>query len=124
MDPESINSVFALFDYYGDILYELLIAGSWTRCYQSDAYEAFAGGLMNRGKRAFILGEQRKKGQILRDQRQYWGTGNIRKQILREQRNKPIYFRGTREQETPTLRGLRISLRQYITTTVKAYNIT
>ena len=121
MDPESINSVFTLFDYYGDILYELLIAGSWTRCYQSDAYEAFAGGLMNRGKRAFILGEQRKKGQILRGSKTTLGNREHKKTNFE---GMPIYFRGTREQETPTLRGLRISLRQYIITTVKAYNFT
>ena len=39
----------------------------------------------NRGSRAFISGEQGNKGQILRgtgEQRQYWGTGNIRKQIF------------------------------------------
>ena len=37
------------------------------------------------GKRVFISGDQRNKGQILRgtgEQRQYWGTGNIRKQIF------------------------------------------
>ena len=34
-------------------------------------------------------------------QRQYWGTGNIRKQNLREQRNKPIHFRGTRKHVPP-----------------------
>ena len=36
-------------------------------------------------------------GQILREkgeQRQYWGTGNIRKLRLGEQWNKPNYFRG------------------------------
>ena len=34
---------------------------------------------------AFISGEQGNKGQILRgtgEQRQYWGTGNLRKQIF------------------------------------------
>ena len=39
----------------------------------------------NRGNRAFISGEQGNKGQIFRgtgEQRQYWGTGNIRKQIF------------------------------------------
>ena len=39
----------------------------------------------NRGKGVFISGEQGNKGQILREtgeQRQYWGTGNIRKQIF------------------------------------------
>ena len=37
------------------------------------------------------------------EQRQYWGTGNIRKQIFNFWRtgNKPIYFKGTREQATP-----------------------
>ena len=47
--------------------------------------EALLGVLGNRGTRAFISGEQGNKGQILRgtgEQRQYWGTGNIRKQIF------------------------------------------
>ena len=47
--------------------------------------EALSGDLGNRGKRVFISGEQGNKGQILRGtgkQRQYWGTGNIRKQIF------------------------------------------
>ena len=37
------------------------------------------------GNRAFISEEQRNKGQILRgtgEQRQFWGTGNIRKQVF------------------------------------------
>ena len=37
------------------------------------------------GEKAFISGEQGNKGQILRgtgEQRQYWGTGNKRKQIF------------------------------------------
>ena len=41
--------------------------------------------LGNRGTSQFISGEQENKGQILRgtgEQRQYWGTGNIRKQIF------------------------------------------
>ena len=48
-------------------------------------YEALPGVLGNRGTRAFISGEQGNKGQILKgtgEQRQYWGTGNIRKQIF------------------------------------------
>ena len=48
-------------------------------------HEALPGVLGNRGKRVFISGEQGNKGQILRgtgEQRQYWGTGNIRKQIF------------------------------------------
>ena len=47
--------------------------------------EALPGVWGNRGKRGFISGEQGNKGQILRgtgEQRQYWGTGNIRKQIF------------------------------------------
>ena len=47
--------------------------------------EALPGVLGNRGNRAFISGEQGNKGHILREsgeQRQYWGTGNIRKQIF------------------------------------------
>ena len=101
MDHESINSVFALLDCFGAKLYELLIAGLKDPCYQPDAYESFAEVLVNRGKGEFISGEQRKKRQLLRGTRQNWGTGNIRKQILREQRNNPIYFRGAREQLPP-----------------------
>ena len=47
--------------------------------------EALPGVWGNRGKRAFISGEQGNKAQILRgtgEQRQYWGTGNIRKQVF------------------------------------------
>ena len=47
--------------------------------------EALPGVLGNRGKRVIISGEQGNKGQILRgtgEQRQYWGTGNIRKQFF------------------------------------------
>ena len=47
--------------------------------------EALLGVLGNRGIRAFISGEQGNKGQILRgtgEQRQYWGTGSIRKPIF------------------------------------------
>ena len=50
-----------------------------------ETYEALPGVLGNRGNRAFISGEQGNKGQILRgtgEQRQYRGTGNIRKQIF------------------------------------------
>ena len=42
-------------------------------------------GLGEQGKRVFISGEHGNKGHILRgsgEQRQYWGTGNIRKQIF------------------------------------------
>ena len=47
--------------------------------------QALPGVLGNRGTRALIFGEQGNKGQILRgtgEQRQYFGTGNIRKQIF------------------------------------------
>ena len=47
--------------------------------------EALRGVLGKRGKRAFISGEQGNKGKLLRgtgEQRQYWGTGMIRKQIF------------------------------------------
>ena len=49
--------------------------------YINPTKEALPWVLGNRGNRAFISGEQGKKGQILRgtgEQRQYWGTGNIR----------------------------------------------
>ena len=52
--------------------------------------EALPGAMGNRGKGYLFQGN---KGQILRiteEQRQYWGTGNIRKQIFD--------FRGTGEQ--------------------------
>ena len=61
-------------------------------------------GLGEQGKMVFISEEYGNKCQILRgtgEQRQYWGTGNIRKQIFGEQGNNPIYFRGTREQVPP-----------------------
>ena len=68
--------------------------------------EALPGVLGNRGNRAFISGEQENKGQILRgagEQRQYWGTGNIRKQIFdlwgtEEQAN---LFQGNKGTGTP-----------------------
>ena len=47
--------------------------------------EALPGVLGNRGKMVFISGEKGNKCHILRgtgEQRQYWGTGNIRKQIF------------------------------------------
>ena len=43
MNPESINLVFALFDSFGAILSELLIAGHMGPVYQPDAYEVVAG---------------------------------------------------------------------------------
>ena len=72
--------------------------------------EAFPGVWGNMGKRVFISGEQGNKCQILRriwEQRQYWGTGNIRKQILDfwgtgEQAN---LFQGNKGTGTPSPLG-------------------
>ena len=50
LDPEFINSVFTLFDCVGASLYELLMAVLIDLVYQSGAYEAFAGVLVNKGK--------------------------------------------------------------------------
>ena len=53
MAPESINLIFCsicLFDCFGVILYEFLIAGLMNPVFQSDAYEVLQGVLMNRGK--------------------------------------------------------------------------
>ena len=52
---------------------------------------------------AFISGEQGNKDQILRgtgEQEQYWGTGNIRKQIFDfwGTGERPVYFMGRREE--------------------------
>ena len=88
MVSESKKSVFALLDCFGAVLYELLIAGLMNQVYQSDAYEAFAGVLVNRGKRALISGEQRKKCQILRETTTIIG--------IREHKNTK--FEGTEEQ--------------------------
>ena len=65
--------------------------------------EALPGFFWKRGKRVFISGEQGNKGQILRgtgEQRQYWGTGNIRNQIFDfvGTGEQAKLFQGTREQ--------------------------
>ena len=75
--------------------------------------EALPGVWGNRGTMAFISGEQGNKSQILRgtgEQRQYWGTGNIRKQIFDflgtgEQAN---LFQGNKGTGTPRWEGLNI----------------
>ena len=64
MDPESINSVFALFVCFGAILYELLIAGLIYLVYQSGAYEAYAGVLVNKGKWHLFQGNRGRKGKF------------------------------------------------------------
>ena len=59
MDPESLNSVFALFECLGAILYKMLIAGPMdlVRC-----IPGICRGFVEQGKMAFNSGEQRKKG--------------------------------------------------------------
>ena len=74
---------FALFDCLGAILYELLIAGLFGLVYQSGAW-----GFGEQRKTAFISGEQRTKGHILR------GT----KTILGNREYKKTKFEGTEEQ--------------------------
>ena len=61
MDPEFINSVFALFE---AILYELLIAGLMDLGYQTDAYEAFTRVLVNRGKGHLFQGNKGRKAKF------------------------------------------------------------
>ena len=79
-----------------DMLWVLKITVSMIRFFWAPtSNEALPGVLGNRGKRVFISGEQGNKGKILRgkgEQKQYWGTGNIRKQIFDfgEQGKKPI----------------------------------
>ena len=61
-------------------------------------------GLGNRGKRVFISGEQWPKFEGNRGTNTIMGNREHRKtnfSIFGEQGNKPIYFRGTREQVTP-----------------------
>ena len=77
--------------------------------------EALPGVLGNRGTRAFISGEQGNKGQILRgtgEQRQYLGTGNIRKQIFDfwGTGGQANLFQGNKGTGTPPLEGLTLSL--------------
>ena len=68
-------------------------------------------GFWGTGEKGYSFqGNRGNKGQILRgtgEQRQCLGTGNIRKQIFDygEQGNKPIYFRGTRDQVPDHLGG-------------------
>ena len=88
IDPESINSVFVLFDCFGVILYELLIAVRIDLVYQSGADEAFAGVLVNKGKWHLFQGNRGRKAKILR------GTETI----LGNRENKKIKFEGTEEQ--------------------------
>ena len=54
---------------------------------------------MNKGNGMYFRGTEVERLNFMGEQSQYWGTGNIRKQNLREQRNKPII---SEEQETCT----------------------
>ena len=54
-------------------------------------------GLVRKGKWHLFQGNRGRKAKFWGEQRQYWETGKLSKQNLREQRNKPIYFRGTRK---------------------------
>ena len=123
MDHEAITLVFALFDCFGAILYELLIDGLMDPGYQAGAYESFAVVLVNLGKGHFRGTEDER--QNFEWKKTKLGTGNIKNtNNFREQRNKQIYFRETRKQVPHPLRGFRTSLRRHNTTKVMAYNIT
>ena len=65
-----------------------MIAGLIDLVYQSGAYEAFAGVLVNKGKWHLFQGEQRKNGQTL--------TGT--ETILGNREYKKTKFEGTEEQ--------------------------
>ena len=80
--------MFALFDCFGAILYELLITGLIDLFYQSGAYKAFAGVLVNKGKWHLFQGNRGRKGQILS------GTETI----LGNRIYKKTKFEGTEEQ--------------------------
>ena len=105
MDCESIKSGFFLCDCFGAALYELLIAGLMDQVYQSDAYEAFAGVLVNRGKRALITGEQRKKCQILRGTKTIFGIREHKNTKFEEIEEQANLFQRNNGIGTP-LRGL------------------
>ena len=102
MEPESINLVFALFDCFGAILYKLLIAGLMDQVYQSDAYEALPGVLVNRGKGHLFQGN-RGKMPIFRKTNTIFGMREHKKTIFRfwgtmEQSN---LFQSNKETGTP-----------------------
>ena len=64
MDRESINSVFALFDCFEAILYELLITRLIDLVYQSDAYGT--PWILVKGETCIYLRGTEEKCQILR----------------------------------------------------------
>ena len=51
-----------------------MIAGLMDPVYQSHAYEALQGVLVIIGKRTFNSGEQRKKGQVIRETKKLFGN--------------------------------------------------
>ena len=73
MDPVSINSVVALFDCFGAILYELLIAGLMDPVYQSDPYETLPGVLVN-GRKGHLFQGNRENFEGNKDNIQEQGT--------------------------------------------------
>ena len=82
-------------------------------------------GFVEQGKMAFISGEQRKKGQILRVTETILGNREYKKTKFKGTEEQANLFQRNKETCTPRpLRGLRISLRRQNTTKVIAYNIT
>ena len=96
-------------------LYALLFLGK----------EAEIGGRVGeQGKMAFISGEQRKKGQILRATETKLGNREYKKTKFEGTEEQANLFQRNKETCIPHLRGLRISLRRQNTTEVMTYNIT
>ena len=56
-----MNSIFTVFDCFGAILYELLIAGLIDLVYQSGAYEAFARVLVNKENGIYFRGTKEER---------------------------------------------------------------
>ena len=101
IDPESINSVFALFDCFRAILYWIIDCWAHWPGLSVRCIWGICMGFGEQGKWHLFQGNRGRKAKFRGEQRQYWGTGDIRKQNLRKQRNKPIYFRGTWKDEPP-----------------------
>ena len=81
-------------------------------------------GFGEQGKMAFISGEQRKKGQILRATETKLGNREYKKTKFEGTEEQANLFQRNKETCIPHLRGLRISLRRQNTTEVMTYNIT
>ena len=81
-------------------------------------------GFCEQGKMAFISGEQRKKGQILRETETILGTREYKKTKFGETEEQANLFQRNKETCTPPppMRGLCISRQN--TTKVMAYDIT